>query len=37
MPAQIDHLNRAGRFVRLWTQEEQFLFNRSQIVWVSEV
>jgi hypothetical protein len=36
-PRTIDHLNRAGRFVRLWTQEEQFLVNRSQIVWVSEV
>jgi len=36
-PRTIDHLNRAGRFLRLWTQEEHFLVNKAQIVWVSEV
>jgi len=36
-PRTIDHLNRAGRFLRLWTEEEHFLVNKGQIVWVSEV
>jgi hypothetical protein len=36
-PRTIDHLNRAGRFVRLWTQDEHVLVNRRQIAWVAEV
>jgi hypothetical protein len=36
-PRTIDHLNRAGRFVRLWTQDEHFLVNKTQIAWVAEV
>ena len=33
----IDHLNRAGRFVRLWTTNEHFLINTTQIVVVTEL
>lgn len=33
----IDHLNRAGRFVRLWTTNEHFLINTMQIVAVTEL
>lgn len=33
----IDHLNRAGRFVRLWTTNEHFLINTTQIVAVTEL
>ena len=33
----IDHLNRAGRFVRLWTADEHFLINTTQIVAVTEL
>jgi len=36
-PRAIDHLNRVGRFVRLWTQDEHFLINKSHIVHVTEV
>jgi len=33
----IDHLNRAGAFVRLWTAEEHYLVNTRQIVAVTEL
>jgi hypothetical protein len=33
----IDHLNRAGRFVRLWTTNEHFLINTTQVVAVTEL
>ena len=33
----IDHLNRAGRFVRLWTTDEHFLINTMQVVAVTEL
>ena len=33
----IDHLNHALHFVRLWTQHEHVLINKSQIVSVTEV
>nr|HEX4314588.1 hypothetical protein [Kofleriaceae bacterium] len=33
----VDHLNRAGRFVRLWGAEEHFLVNKGQIVQVGEL
>lgn len=33
----IDHLNRAGRFVRLWATSEHFLINTTQIVVVTEL
>jgi hypothetical protein len=33
----IDHLNRAGRFVRLWTTDEHFLINTTQVVAVTEL
>jgi hypothetical protein len=33
----IDHLNRAGRFVRLWTANEHFLINTTQVVAVTEL
>lgn len=33
----IDHLNRAGRFVRLWTTDEHFLINTAQVVAVTEL
>jgi len=36
-PRAIDHLNRVGRFVRLWTQDEHFLINKAHIVHVTEV
>jgi hypothetical protein len=36
-PRAIDHLNRVGRFVRLWTQDEHFLINKAHIVQVTEV
>ena len=32
----IDHLNRAGRFLRLWTPDEHYLINKDQILHVSE-
>lgn len=35
-PRVIDHLNRAGRFVRLWTPTDQTLINTAQIESVSE-
>jgi hypothetical protein len=33
----IDHLNRAGRFVRLWTPHEHFLINTAQVAVVTEL
>ena len=33
----IDHLNRAGRFLRLWTTNEHFLINTMQVVAVTEL
>jgi hypothetical protein len=33
----VDHLNRAGRFVRLWAAEEHYLINKGQIVHVGEL
>ena len=33
----IDHLNRAGAFVRLWTADEHYLVNTMQIVAVTEL
>jgi hypothetical protein len=33
----IDHLNRAGRFQRLWTPDEHYLINTTQIVAVTEL
>ncbi|HEY1554983.1 MAG TPA: hypothetical protein VGF94_09145 [Kofleriaceae bacterium] len=35
-PRAFDHLNRAGRFVRLWTAHEHVLVQRDEIVHVSE-
>jgi hypothetical protein len=36
-PRIIDHLNRAGRFVRLWTAAAHLLVNKSQIIRVREL
>ena len=36
-PRVVDHLNNAGRFVRLWTSDEHILVNKVEIVGVSEV
>ncbi len=33
----VDHLNRAGRFVRLWAAEEHYLINKGQIIQVGEL
>jgi hypothetical protein len=33
----IDHLNDAGRFVRLWTTDQHYLINTAQIVAVTEL
>jgi len=35
-PRVIDHLNRAGRFVRLWTPEQQYLIAKDHILEVRE-
>jgi hypothetical protein len=35
-PRVIDHLNHAGRFLRLWTPDEHYLINKDQILHVSE-
>jgi hypothetical protein len=35
-PRVVDHLNRAVRFVRLWTIEDHYLINKDQILQVSE-
>lgn len=36
-PRVVDHLNRCGRFVRLWTSDEHYLINVAQIVAVLEL
>jgi hypothetical protein len=36
-PRVIDHLNNAGRFLRLWTTNEHYLINASQVVAVTEL
>jgi hypothetical protein len=36
-PRVIDHLNHAGRFLRLWTADEHYLINTSQVVAVTEL
>ena len=36
-PRVIDHLNRAGPFLRLWTSTEHYLINTSQVITVTEV
>ena len=36
-PRVMDHLNRAGRFVRLWTSDEHFMINATQVVTVIEL
>jgi hypothetical protein len=36
-PRVIDHLNLAGRFLRLWTTHEHYLINASQVVAVTEL
>jgi hypothetical protein len=33
----VDHLNRVGRFVRLWAADEHYLINKGQIVQVGEL
>lgn len=35
-PRVADHLNAPSRFVRLWTQSDHYLINKSQILHVSE-
>ena len=35
-PRVIDHLNRSGRFLRLWTEATHYLINKDQIVRVTE-
>jgi hypothetical protein len=35
-PRVIDHLNRASRFLRLWTSDEHYLINKDQILAVVE-
>jgi hypothetical protein len=36
-PRVIDHLNRSGRFLRLWTSDEHYLINAAQVVTVTEL
>ena len=36
-PRVIDHLNQSRRFVRLWTTEEHYLINTTQVVAVTEL
>ena len=36
-PRVIDHLNRSGPFVRLWTSDEHFFIHRNQILQVTEL
>jgi hypothetical protein len=36
-PRVMDHLNRAGRFLRLWTSDEHFLIHATQVVTVTEL
>jgi hypothetical protein len=33
----VDHLNRAGRFLRLWTADEHYLISATQVVTVTEL
>jgi hypothetical protein len=33
----VDHLNRAGAFVRLWTADEHVLVNKTQILHVTDI
>ena len=35
-PRVMDHLNRSGRFLRLWTASRHYLINKDQIIRVSE-
>lgn len=35
-PRAIDHLNRSGRFLRLWTSDEHYLINKDHILQVLE-
>ena len=36
-PRVVDHLNRPGAFLRLWTSEEHYLVNKTQILHVVEL
>jgi hypothetical protein len=36
-PRVIDHLNQAGPFLRLWTTDEHYLINTTQVVAVTEL
>lgn len=36
-PRVMDHLNRTGRFLRLWTADEHYLINAAQVVTVTEL
>jgi hypothetical protein len=36
-PRVMDHLNRAGRFIRLWTSDEHYLIHTTQVVAVTEL
>jgi hypothetical protein len=36
-PRVVDHLNRAKRFLRLWTSDEHYLINTQQILQVTEL
>jgi hypothetical protein len=36
-PRVMDHLNRAGRFLRLWTAEEHYLIHATRVVTVTEL
>jgi len=35
-PRAVDHLNRSGRFVRLWTASEHYLIHNVEILHVTE-
>jgi hypothetical protein len=36
-PRVVDHLNRSGRFLRLWTSDEHYLVSAAQVVTVTEL
>jgi hypothetical protein len=36
-PRVVDHLNHAGRFIRLWTSDEHYFVNALQVVAVTEL
>lgn len=36
-PRVVDHLNRTAAFVRLWTSDEHFFINKTQILQVTEL